>query len=78
MQILINNPNVNVGLVQGTPEFELVKLNILNLLRSRGRSDLESVWEEFLAKFPDDALDEKVPFENIYEELLSKPERTQR
>jgi hypothetical protein len=56
--------------VQGTPSFELVRMNILALLRSRHRDDLIPVWETFLGKFPDADCDAKVPCEDIYGEIL--------
>lgn len=58
------------GLVKGTPSFEIVKLNIEALLRSRERADLVPVWEAFLDRFPDGEIDEKVPCEDIYGEIL--------
>lgn len=61
---------VNVGLVQGTPSFELVRMNILALLRSRRRDDLIPVWETFLSKFPDAEVDDKVPCEDVYGDIL--------
>ena len=45
-------------------------MNILALLRSRRRVDLIPVWETFLNKFPDAEIDEKVPCENLYGDIL--------
>lgn len=59
-------------MVQGTPSFELVKMNIFALLRSRHREDLFSVWETFLSKFPDSEVDNKVPCEDLYGEILRR------
>jgi hypothetical protein len=58
--------------VQGTADFELVKLNIRNLLIKRDRHDLIPVWDAFLVKFPDSAVDDKVPYDPIYERLVAK------
>lgn len=59
-------------MVQGTPSFELVRMNILALLRSRRRDDLIPVWEKFLSKFPDAEVDNKVPCEDIYGDILNR------
>lgn len=56
--------------MQGTPSFELVRMNILALLRSRNRVDLIPVWETFLKKFPEAEIDEKVPCEDLYGDIL--------
>jgi hypothetical protein len=59
-------------MVQGTPSFELVKMNIFALSRSRRREDLFPVWETFLSKFPDSEVDNKVPSEDLYGEILRR------
>jgi hypothetical protein len=61
---------VNAGLVQGTASFELVRMNILALLRSRRRDELIPVWEKFLSLFPDGEVDDKVPCDDVYGEVL--------
>lgn len=61
---------MNAGLVQGTPSFELVRMNILALLRSRHRDELIPVWENFLSLFPNGEVDEKVPCDDVYGEVL--------
>jgi hypothetical protein len=45
-------------------------MNIMDLLKSRERHDLISVWETFLGQFPTDKVDGNVPCEDIYGELL--------
>jgi hypothetical protein len=63
---------VVAGSVKNTATFELVKLKIRTLLEKRNRQDLIPGWDEFLDKFPDSVHDDKVPFEDIYGELLDK------
>lgn len=60
------------GSVQGTAGFEIVKLNVFTLLRSRDRDDLIPVWEDFFAKFPRAEVDPMVPYDDIYGDLLSR------
>jgi len=60
----------SLGNIQGAPDFEFVKMNIMDLLKSRERQDLIPVWEKFLSQFPTDSIDENVPCDDIYRELL--------
>ena len=60
-----------LGNIQGTPSFQLVKMNIESLLKQRDRKDLIPVWETFLGKFPCSEGDQDVPYDDIYGELLS-------
>ena len=48
----------------------MVKININRLLRSRDREDLIPEWENFLATFPEAEIDENVPCEDVYGELI--------
>ena len=57
------------GNLQGTPGFEIVKMNITKLLTQRNRCDLIPIWDEFLLNFPADKVDTRVPCENMYEEV---------
>ena len=61
---------LSLGNIQGAPDFEFVKMNIIDLLKSRERLDLIPVWEKFLSQFPTDSIDENVPCDDIYGELL--------
>lgn len=67
-----------IGMLQGTPKFELVKLNIISLLTSRDRTDLIPGWETFLSTFPTAEVDDKVPCEDIYGQLLDLHENPTR
>ena len=67
-----------IGNIQGTASFEMVKLNIKNLLTQRGREDLIPTWEKFLSQFPRAEIDANVPCDDIYEELLRSSEEAKR
>jgi len=45
-------------------------MNITTLLKARDRSDLIETWEDFLGHFPTAEVDDNVPCEDIYGELL--------
>jgi hypothetical protein len=58
------------GFKKNSAAFEVVKDQIMQLLTSRGREDLFQVWEDFLDTFPENTVDERVPFENIYKDIM--------
>ena len=59
-----------IGNLQSSVSFEMIKININRLLRSRDREDLIPEWEKFLAAFPTAEIDENVPCEDVYGELI--------